>query len=107
MRWQHARTSRLRLGAGLRDLLEHATEGRGRTRNRGRTEGGDPVARQTRGHVANRAAVVQRIHTGHPVHVHVDEPGNDVVAVKRRGGRLERAGADIDDAAALNRQRAW
>ena len=83
MRRQHARRALLRLAACPPHLIEHAAQRRWSARDRCRTEGGDTVARQSRGDRADRLARVERVEAVDAVDVDVDEAGHDVVTVER------------------------
>jgi hypothetical protein len=81
MRRQHARVRPGR-AAGPAHALDQPLEDRRRTGHRRRAERGHPIADQAPCDLLDGIERVERVEALHPVHVHVDEAGDQRVAVQ-------------------------
>src|SRR5687767_7774036 len=93
VRRQHASGIRARRAGGGAHLFQKELQIVRAARHGGGTKGGDAVTRQLNGDPRDYASAVERVMTGDAVHVHVDEPGNDVAV------------GDVDDR--RTRRRGW
>jgi hypothetical protein len=103
MRRQHARGGRVGIPAEGADGAEHVPKNLRIARDCRRTKGGDAIFRQAPGDGGDGSGAVESVDPFQAMHVNVDHPRQNDVAMKIDGLRTAPAAiADVDDAAVIH-----